>query len=1110
MYLGSKLLGGGKHKNEGKGQEAPPRTVAPTSPAAVEDGDPQRVGTAMRLCSSCILEKLPFGVSDMEIWDSRLVLATSKGAVYIYAPLQSSVELTTYERLIRRMVPDKNAKPITKMAVILLGSKPSEQQQQQPTPTRRKAEFDMLLSLSEGTLTLSTLPHLESKENTGLERLASKLRGASTFCWSPSLSQLCVAVKRKLYLLSWDGHVFAEVKEVPVPDTPRVMEWTSSSGICLGMKREYLLLNTATGTLSEIMALGKSGLASIVPLPKVRGVLLAKDNIGMVVGLDGKVLRQHGLIWSEAPNAVVPSYPYVMGLLSSCVEARSVLNHEKVQTISIVGSQQAVGSALDTFVLTEDMSVYKITQLPLEEQISSLAAAGQYEEAIGLIDLLPKTKVVERTAMEIRLYKDFACDLFNEGNYDRAMHFFGLCNAHPVSVLLLFPEILPSTFDFKARFQHMEDAVIHSRSRPITGMPEEAGLALLSYLKDRRQAWMEPFANDRHDVVGESDPVPGIKLAVDERGLIWQTIDTSIAKVMSLLECRQAALYDFLGLSNSQVLLVEIVPYLKRFGLHRDLVQLYAKTQMHVDALKLICDLWENDPSKNLKAPATGWGFSEVSNPQSSDVLVEYLQDMPVIDRIENGHFMTMTRLSSAESGILTVHDLQPLPLMFEYAEKLVQEPTVLLQLFTEREDALDAETILQWLKRVCLSQAVPFLEIELSRDLAKPKQQLSADLHDELGLLYINAALQQTKQDVRNDIRNRLQLFLRSSTRYSPERLLASFKPQDLLEERAILLSRVNRHEQVLAIYLRCLGSLDKALAYCDRIYSSPPCAISSDTNTMKETGMQFQQPGTCSIQSPIYVTLVRVLLEPRCGMDFFSSSESGDDSTGIPADIVERMNARGDADMKDVFMILRDHSDRIDTLELIKAIPDSTKISVLARYLSKMFNVVHEQRRKSSVTRSLYQYNHLQVWEQHVSCIQRCVRVGDDDLCSICRKHISNSAFAVYPNDDRLVHYSCYVRSANGRASAEATPRGSAVDSPREENDIGPKGVQRGRALQSNGANEPRQEVDIPAPTRKSLLHKRTHSEPSGSSHMTDTANGEAPRTIRNIASGNGVPYV
>eukprot|EP00958_Prasinococcus_capsulatus_P011028 scaffold1085_cov407-Prasinococcus_capsulatus_cf.AAC.34 len=67
-----------------------------------------------------------------------------------------------------------------------------------------------------------------------------------------------------------------------------------------------------------------------------------------------------------------------------------------------------------------------------------------------------------------------------------------------------------------------------------------------------------------------------------------------------------------------------------------------------------------------------------------------------------------------------------------------------------------------------------------------------------------------------------------------------------------------------------------------------------------MKETGMQFQQPGTCSIQSPIYVTLVRVLLEPRCGMDFFSSSESGDDSTGIPADIVERMNARGDADMK------------------------------------------------------------------------------------------------------------------------------------------------------------------------------------------------------------------
>ena len=280
-----------------------------------------------------------------------------------------------------------------------------------------------------------------------------------------------------------------------------------------------------------------------------------------------------------------------------------------------------------------------------------------------------------------------------------------------------------------------------------------------------------------------------VKKTIEEqdRLLIWQTIDTSIAKIMASLECRQAALYDFVGRDNSQVLVLEIEPYLKRHGLYRDLVQLYASNEMHVEALELIWDLWHNSKEKKLQKPASGWGVLGNSSPQTSDALADYLREMPVVDHVVDNQFLTATRLIRREDKSLPIidHDMQLLPLFFEYASKLTKEPTVLLNVLTERDEALDAVVVLQWLKLECLTQAVPYLEIELSRDLARSTQRLSSELHNELGLLYVNAALreQAKKTEVHNDIRNRLQLFLRSSTRYSPERLLMAFKPQDLLE---------------------------------------------------------------------------------------------------------------------------------------------------------------------------------------------------------------------------------------------------------------------------------------------------------------------------------------
>jgi hypothetical protein len=40
------------------------------------------------------------------------------------------------------------------------------------------------------------------------------------------------------------------------------------------------------------------------------------------------------------------------------------------------------------------------------------------------------------------------------------------------------------------------------------------------------------------------------------------------------------------------------------------------------------------------------------------------------------------------------------------------------------------------------------------------------------------------------------------------------------MYEERALILERLGRHEQALSIYTTKLNDMDKALAYCEKVY--------------------------------------------------------------------------------------------------------------------------------------------------------------------------------------------------------------------------------------------------------------------------------------------------
>lgn len=83
-----------------------------------------------------------------------------------------------------------------------------------------------------------------------------------------------------------------EVKEFGVPDMVKSMSWCGEN-ICLGIRREYMILNSTNGALSEIFPSGRLAPPLVVSLPS--GQLL----LGKMVGFAGQRLLQLSLFRSH-------------------------------------------------------------------------------------------------------------------------------------------------------------------------------------------------------------------------------------------------------------------------------------------------------------------------------------------------------------------------------------------------------------------------------------------------------------------------------------------------------------------------------------------------------------------------------------------------------------------------------------------------------------------------------------------------------------------------------------------------------------------------------------------------------------------------------------------
>lgn len=106
------------------------------------------------------------------------------------------------------------------------------------------------------------------------------------------------------------------------------------------------------------------------------------------------------------------------------------------------------------------------------------------------------------------------------------------------------------------------------------------------------------------------------------------------------------------------------------------------------------------------------------------------------------------------------------------------------------------------------------------------------------------------------------------------------------LFEERAVILGKLGKHEQVLSIYVNILGDVDRAVEYCNKVYNK------GDT-----------------IGGEVYVMLIKMLLTPS--MDNLKD-------TGIDVTAVKPSPKTAQPDLETALALLEKYADKIESIKV------------------------------------------------------------------------------------------------------------------------------------------------------------------------------------------------
>lgn len=790
-------------------------------------------------------------------------------------------------------------------------------------------EDNLLLCLSDGVLTT----HNINGVNFPLVKTFEETKGASLFALdnkpttsitgeSKSVVRLCVAIRRKLQLYQGiNGEFKQHLYDYTMPDVPKVMAW-GQQYLCVGFKSDYVLYDLSTGNPKELFPTSTSKKSTIAKYSDT-SFLLGRDQSSVLVeeceeSKDENDVKKKTkdieikktIKWSEAPTAVVWDEPFILGLLTDQIVVQTVEPTLFIQTLSELKQARLMYRCKRGLIFVCSMGQVWC--------LSSVDVTKQIQQLLTDKQFqiaIQLTSLSECTPEEKkqRLHSIqvlYALELFDSKKYLQSMNEFSKLNTDPADVIKLFPELDNKPSNEKSEVKKLKGKDLESALK-----------ALIEYLVKFRA---ETLKNSDKASNSQSEAA-GSQRNVSQQ---LELIDTTLLKCY--LQINDAFVASVLRSNNCR--LEEAEKTLLHHGKYSELIILYHTKGLHKKALQLLKEQ-SKQPDSSLE------GYRDTK---------KYLQQLGA----------------------------EHIDLIFNFSDWILKEhPEEGLKIFTEdieTVEKLPRPKILDFLLREHESLVIPYLE-----HVIHTWNDTNSLFHDALINRYRDK-ITDKKADITEEelhyTKTKLISFLEKSTHYTPERVLLHFPTDSLFEERAIILGKLGRHEQALAIYVLILGDVERALLYCENVCKTP-----SDLN------------------QDVYVILMRILMNP------------GQGSLKGPLANVPRHPKTSVADLETALNILEKHADKISPLKALSVLPDSVPLIRLKHFLESALDGQLTLKRRMQILKGLLYAEHTQVQELKHFHEGKSIVIDKFDVCPVCKKRFGNqSAVIRYPNGD-IVHYSC-----------------------------------------------------------------------------------------------------
>ncbi|EGG22622.1 tetratricopeptide-like helical domain-containing protein [Cavenderia fasciculata] len=763
--------------------------------------------------------------------------------------------------------------------------------------------YNMLVILTDGDLKVFDLVNGFSQRTP-----LTKAKGCNVYAVAQNGSSLslCAAVKKKLMLYNWDGTDFLESKEFNIPDITKALDYRGDS-IVVCFKKAYNIINTIDGSVHNV----DTEKISFATFFQNNEFLIVKNNMSFFINTDAVPTRKYALTWSDSPTNLTIYYPFVLSIEARQVEIQIVpeskTNSKAISQTLFINGGKAITSKKDIYVASNS-TVWRLVQVPILELVDQLVTNSEFETAINVLTNSPDTLPGKRDKLS-KIKISAAYHQFSREQYISAMELFLSASFDPLKVISLFPGFLPQLLQ--------EKLSVPIQTKDLEKNEDALGALdafLVSIRKELQKPDRPPYNLNPPELHNSGYDLPTL-------------IDTTLLKVYIKLKPNLISVFfnlkNSLHIEETQRVLIEE----KKFT---ELVTFYQSKAMHREALSLLVK--NSGPKETIAYLCTlGKQHITIILEQSKWVLQSCPDEALLI--------FTTERKEKDElppDQVIPHISAHARSLLMEYLECIINNP-----IHPDKTPDFHNALIFEYLTKINT----------FIRHSPAPRAQ-ETPAASELGNL--------------REIRLKLINFLQTSKFYLPEKMLSRFPVDDLFEERAILLSKIGRHEQALAIYAHKLKNFKMAEEYCDRVYNR-------DSQDSRD----------------VYLNLLNVYLKPE-----------GTDSKPL---------------IGPALALLNKHYRSINTPNALGLLPLETSIKELYPFFESVIRDNTKTKRDNQVIKNLFKAENVKIKEELIHLRSGVIKITDDLICPYCNKRfVGTNAFAATPSGT-AIHYVCFQNQQN-----------------------------------------------------------------------------------------------